>query len=265
MPRRTKRYEPDEDDLPTSPGELSTNGHWIFGSIFAALILLGFGFGVWAGASKPKPETADKPKDADRSVAQAPRAPAQPAAEPGGTSEAASEKNVKTDPPVTPTKPEPKVLTPPPKPAPKTEPKPEPKVTTPPKTDPKPTPEPKPPTPPKTDPKPPAKVIAFAEVKPILVGYCGNCHGQAGKPRAGVDLRTVAAIMKGGDNGDILKAGKPMESTLYTSMLPGASVAMPPDGKPGPNEKELKLIHDWIAGGAKPRRTVRRKKASAAK
>jgi hypothetical protein len=45
---------------------------------------------------------------------------------------------------------------------------------------------------------------------------------------------------------------------LYQSVKP-PSGTMPPDGKPGPNETELELIRAWIAGGAKPRRTVRRR------
>ena len=33
---------------------------------------------------------------------------------------------------------------------------------------------------------------------------------------------------------------------------------MPPDGKKGPSQQELQLIHDWIASGAKERRrTIR--------
>src|SRR5262249_31329586 len=120
------------------------------------------------------------------------------------------------------------------------------------------TPKPKEPEPKKKEPEPKKvdiKPVAFKEVRPILMKYCGNCHGlSAGKPKEGIDLRTVAAIKKGGDNGDILKVGEPMQSKLYTSMLPGASTFMPPDGKPSPEPKELQLIHDWIASGAKERR-----------
>ncbi len=54
--------------------------------------------------------------------------------------------------------------------------------------------------------------------------------------------------MKGGDDGDIVKSKDPKESRLYASIMEGT---MPPDGKPGPEPKELQLIHDWIASGAK--------------
>ena len=232
MSDHNHEFDSDADRTPIRHGQLSSNGHWVFGSIYAGLALVGFSFGVWAGAAKPKPpETADaKPKEVVEKSIQTP-APKQK-------------------------EPESKPKDPEPKPEPV---KPDPPKPDPPKPDP-----PKPPAktePPKTDPpKPPAKAVAFKEVVPLFRTYCGNCHGLAGKPKGGVDLRTVAAILKGGANGDILKAGDPMNSKLYTSMLPGASEAMPPDGKPGPSEKERLLIRDWIAGGAKERRrTIRRR------
>ena len=62
---------------------------------------------------------------------------------------------------------------------------------------------------------------------------------------------------QGGDDGALVKPGDPDKSPLYESIKAGR---MPPDGKPGPTEKEMMLIRDWIAGGAKERRrTVRRR------
>ena len=256
-------FDTDADDTTTRPGQLSSNAHWIFGSIFAVLTLTGFGFGVWAGASKPKPaEVAEKPKDKDNTPKPSDKPPATP-------------------PVATPLKPD---ATPNPNPAPPVDPKP---------MDPKPMdPEPKPkdpePKPKDPDPKPPSgkgdgglasigdgltkepgtklppvvvsKAVAFKEIEPILRTHCGKCHGlSAGKPKGGIDLRTIAAIKKGGNNGDILTVGDPMKSKLYTSLLPGASEPMPPDGG-GPSEKEIVLIRDWIASGAKPRRTTVRRR-----
>jgi outer membrane biosynthesis protein TonB len=135
--------------------------------------------------------------------------------------------------------------------------KPDPIKPDPPKPDPVKPPAPKP-EPPKPDPvKPPAKAVAFKEVAPLFRTYCGNCHGMVGKPKGGVDLRTLASIMKGGDDGALIKAGDPDKSPLYESIKAGR---MPPDGKPAPTEKELMLIRDWIASGAKERRrTIRRR------
>ena len=57
-----------------------------------------------------------------------------------------------------------------------------------------------------------------------------------------------------------VKPGEPMKSKLYTSLLPNAEIPMPPDGKTAPPQKDITLIHDWIASGAKPRRTIRRRR-----
>jgi hypothetical protein len=224
----TDDFETDLDHAPPRPGQLSANGHWLFGALFAGLTLVGFAFGVWVGASKAKvvevvKDNTEKPNPQPVSQTQ----PQQKAKEP--------EPKAKEPEPMPPM--EPKAKEPEPK---AKEPEPKPKEPEPIKPEPK----PKEPEPKKVDIKP----VAFKEVKPILVGYCGNCHGLAGKPKGGVDLRTVASIMKGGDDGDVVKPGDPKKSPLYESIMAGR---MPPDGKPAPNPKELQLIHDWILSGAK--------------
>jgi uncharacterized membrane protein len=103
----------------------------------------------------------------------------------------------------------------------------------------------------------PVKAVAFKEVRGFMDKYCLICHGNSGKPKGGLDLRTLVAIKKGGDNGDVLVPGDPKKSTLYTSMLPGANEQMPPSDKPQPTEAEKNMIRDWILGGAKERRAVR--------
>lgn len=227
-------FDSDADRNPPSRNRLSSNGQWIFGSIYATMALVGFSFGVWAGASKSKPvEVAEVKKETEKPAAPVPPTIVMPPAPP----------------PI-----EPKVKQPEPTPEPKKEPEPTPE----PKKEPEPKTEPekkKEPEPKKVDIKP----VAFKELEPIFRQYCNNCHGAVGRPKAGVDLRTAAAILKGNENGALVKPGDPENSPLYLSVKP-PSATMPPDGKSGPNDKELKLIHDWIASGAKPRRTVRRKR-----
>jgi hypothetical protein len=218
-------FESTADEAPARPGQLSANGHWMFGSLFAGLVLVGFAFGVITGAqhtSKPKQsEVADaKNKDGDKS---APLAVVQPQPPKVKEPEPKNEPKAK-EPEPEPKKPEPEPKKPEIKPAPKPkEPEPEPK-------------------------KPDVKPVAFKEIQPILNGFCGNCHGLAGKPKGGVDLRTIASIMKGGSDGEIVKPGDPKKSRLYVSITEGS---MPPDGKPAPDPKQLQLIHDWILSGAK--------------
>ena len=236
-----RRPEPEfdsEDDEAPPPGKnaLSTNGQWLFGSLYAGLALIGFSFGVWAGASKSRPvEVAEVQKEPEKPTPQGPPAAAPPV----------------TQPPVTqaPVQP-PMVVEKEPEPMMKKEPEPTPA----PKKEPEPAPKKKEPEPKKIDVKP----VAFKELEPIFRSYCNNCHGAAGRPKAGVDLRTAAAILKGGNDGALVTPGDPEKSLLYLSVKP-PNGTMPPDGKQGPNDKELKLIHDWIASGAKPRRTIRRR------
>lgn len=219
----TDDFASDADRTPLPAGKLSSNGQWIFGSIFAGFLLVGFSFGVWAGVSRPKPvEKAPEVAEVKKDDKPAPVAikPVEP-------------KPKEKEPVVEPKEPEtkPKIKEPDPKPK---EPEPEPK---------------------KVD----FKSVSFKEIEPVFRTYCNNCHGSVGKPKGGVDLRTIAAIMKGKDGEAIVKVGDPEKSLLYQTMKP-PTATMPPDGKQGPNEKELKLVYDWIGSGAKPRRTVRRRR-----
>ncbi len=85
------------------------------------------------------------------------------------------------------------------------------------------------------------------DVLPIFRSYCLNCHGAGtGRPKGNVDLRTVAAIKKGG-GGPILEIGNPEKSAIYFTILDGS---MPPDGK-RPTRDELEIIRRWILEGAK--------------
>ncbi len=224
---------------PDHPEPLSANGHWVFGSVYAGLALVGFAFGVWAGAAKPKPvEVADARKDAEKP------APKPPVTNPKDPATIEPKKEPEPKPP----EPEPKAKEPDPKPK---EPEPKPK-------EPAPKPKPKAKEP---EPKKPDRVVVFKDVQPIFRAYCNDCHGgSTGKPKGDVDLTSVAKILK--SKGPPLVAGKPAESTLYSSIK---SMDMPPDGKKGPSDKELQLIYDWIAGGAKERRRPIRGRTSGAR
>jgi Planctomycete cytochrome C len=83
-------------------------------------------------------------------------------------------------------------------------------------------------------------------VLPIFEAKCITCHG-GGKKRGGLDVRSIAALLKGGDNGTSLVRGAPEKSlvweTIFTNRMP-----------PGQNKlsaAEKKLVQEWIAGGAR--------------
>jgi mono/diheme cytochrome c family protein len=105
-----------------------------------------------------------------------------------------------------------------------------------------------PPPPPPTQP-PAANVVTrtFAsDVRPIFQRKCISCHG-GGKIKGGLDLRTVPAILAGGESGSSIKPGDPARSLLWESI---ATNKMPPS-RNKLTEAERKIVQDWIAGGAK--------------
>jgi hypothetical protein len=109
--------------------------------------------------------------------------------------------------------------------------------------------EPVKPDPPRTaDPPKPGTSVAFdSHVLPILQAKCVVCHGGRAK-KGELDVRTVAALKMGGENGAAVVPGDLNASILWefvasNKMPPGKSSKLTPD--------EKKLIHDWIAGGAK--------------
>jgi hypothetical protein len=84
------------------------------------------------------------------------------------------------------------------------------------------------------------------DVLPILRRSCTSCHGDRRK-RGGLDLTTFAALRRGGDGGPGVQPGRPDDSPLYESI---ASGRMPP-GRKKLTAAEKRLVHDWIAGGAR--------------
>ena len=84
------------------------------------------------------------------------------------------------------------------------------------------------------------------QVLPILGKYCLTCHGaamQMGK----LDLRTLASMMRGGEQGPALVRGSSEKSLLFQRI---ADKSMPPtDGKV--TADEARVIRDWIDAGGK--------------
>src|SRR5688572_22302116 len=71
-------------------------------------------------------------------------------------------------------------------------------------------------------------VLFERDVRPILKRHCFQCHGEEEKPEAGLDLRLVRTIGKGGDSGPALVAGDHKASLLFQRVADGE---MPPDNK----------------------------------
>ena len=97
------------------------------------------------------------------------------------------------------------------------------------------------------------KPVPFdSQVRPILEARCVKCHGAIVR-KGGLDLRRTGSILKGGDAGPAVVAGKPEESLLVEKIESGE---MPPakEGKLEPKQKDL--IRRWVRGGVSSGRSA---------
>ena len=85
------------------------------------------------------------------------------------------------------------------------------------------------------------------EVFPILKANCIACH-KPGKSKGGLDLTTYAALLKGGDDGQMIKPGDAIASRLFETIR-GDEPEMPKESEPL-LPREIDLIKRWIAQGA---------------
>ena len=91
-----------------------------------------------------------------------------------------------------------------------------------------------------------AQDLSFEKsVLPIFEAKCLHCHGEK-KRKGGLDLRSKAFLIKGGENGASLKPGSLKDSLLWekirTDEMPEGEVKL------SPAEKDL--IRRWIEAGA---------------
>ncbi|HKH62380.1 MAG TPA: c-type cytochrome domain-containing protein [Flavitalea sp.] len=88
-------------------------------------------------------------------------------------------------------------------------------------------------------------------VKPLLQRKCYGCHGKS-KQKGGLRLDDSLRLFKGGKDGIVLIAGKADESEMIKRLLLPRNHEdhMPPKEKPQLNEREIAVLHWWIASGA---------------
>jgi hypothetical protein len=100
----------------------------------------------------------------------------------------------------------------------------------------------------------PAVVVAAAptrltyehDVRPILKAHCFACHGEEDKPKAGLDLRLVRTMTRGGASGEAIVAGRHEESLIWERI---DAEEMPP-GEKKLSVAEKTTIAAWIDQGA---------------
>lgn len=88
-------------------------------------------------------------------------------------------------------------------------------------------------------------------IQPILVKYCGLCHG-ADRQTADLAVHTPEALMAGGWSGPVLVPGNAQDSELLKRIWlplddPGR---MPPKGKAQLEASQVKALEWWINNGA---------------
>ena len=98
-------------------------------------------------------------------------------------------------------------------------------------------------------------LVTEADVLPILQARCVVCHGKS-KQSGGLDLRTQASRLAGGESGLAIVPGKPDESLLIQKVDSGLlhpSAKMQYDhAVRNPTEAETKVLRQWIATGCPP-------------
>ena len=98
----------------------------------------------------------------------------------------------------------------------------------------------------------------YAEViQPILNKNCKSCHNPRNR-KGELDLTSLAALRKGGEEGQVLTAGDAAHSALFARLLlpKEDEKHMPPAEKNQPSKEEIALIESWIKGGAKESGTL---------
>lgn len=87
-------------------------------------------------------------------------------------------------------------------------------------------------------------------IRPILEDKCIQCHND-NKTKGELNLTTMKHIMKGSENGEIIEAGLPLKSPMFSSLLLPLEQEehMPPTGKPQLTRNEIWLIQHWIQTG----------------
>ena len=96
----------------------------------------------------------------------------------------------------------------------------------------------------------PAEVDFVRDVKPLLAARCTKCHGPE-KQENGLRRDAGAAVLRGGDSGPSVAAGKPDESLLIQAVTGKSDVIskMPPKGEPL-TDQQIAILRRWIAAGA---------------
>src|SRR5690554_5807813 len=98
--------------------------------------------------------------------------------------------------------------------------------------------------------------VAEADALPDVVGpmldlRCSSCHNRD-KRQGKLDITPYDAVMRGGETGGTVVAGRPESSELYyrITLPPSDDAYMPAEGKTPLTDEQVRIIQWWIAAGA---------------
>ncbi|MDZ4851208.1 MAG: c-type cytochrome domain-containing protein [Pirellulaceae bacterium] len=96
------------------------------------------------------------------------------------------------------------------------------------------------------------ETVSFSkDVAPILLANCKGCHIDARQQGGQLDMDTFTRLLRGGENGEIVEAGKSDNSMLIKKLKGTApsGARMPAGGKAALKPEEIQLIAKWIDEG----------------
>ena len=89
------------------------------------------------------------------------------------------------------------------------------------------------------------------KIEPVLKVSCFVCHSrQADEVQGGLRLDFKAGVLRGGDNGPAVVAGKSGESLLIQAIRHEGGLAMPPKKEPKLSDKSIADFVKWVEMGA---------------
>ncbi len=97
---------------------------------------------------------------------------------------------------------------------------------------------------------PAPEAVEFFEkkVRPVLIEHCFRCHGP-GKKKGSLSLESREGLLKGGDSGPAIVAGRPEQSRLIEAIrYRNVELQMPPRGKLP--ESTIRDLTEWVRQGA---------------
>ena len=100
-----------------------------------------------------------------------------------------------------------------------------------------------------TSPPPTSDVSFMNQIVPFFISYgCDGCHGGNG----GLDVQTVAQLLRGGIHGPALVAGKADSSIIVRKFSPSPPFGdRMPRGGPFLADSTIQILKTWINQGAK--------------